>query len=133
MAAAAPALGEDQHRPALAEQAESGKELLKLTRHTGDVRRVAFRPDGKRIASGGGEADKDDAPRDPVRMVEKVSGGEVKLWDAESGKELRSIKADRDQVNGTPRAFDLEAGKELFARKAHPSYPTAVAFSPDGA
>jgi WD40 repeat protein len=35
--------------------------------------------------------------------------------------------------DGLLRVWDLEIGKELFMRKAHPMNPTAVAFSPDGA
>jgi hypothetical protein len=33
--------------------AETGRELLTLQGHTGDVRTVAFSPDGQRLASGG--------------------------------------------------------------------------------
>jgi WD40 repeat protein len=129
--------------------AQSGKELLKLTGHTGDVRCVAFSPDGKRIASGGGVADRDDAPRDPVRMVEKVSGGEVKLWDAETGKELRSIKGYRDYVTGVAfspdgsrlaagsadqsvRVWGPETGDEVLALDGPHGEVNGIAYAPDG-
>jgi WD40 repeat protein len=113
------------------------------------VRCVAFSPDAKRVASGGGVADRDDAPRDPVRMVEKVSGGEVKLWDAETGKELRAVKAYRDYVTGiafspdgkrlaagstdeSVRVWDPETGDELLALDGPHGEVNGIAYAPDG-
>ena len=49
--------------------AETGQETLTLKGHTGDVRSVAFSPDGKRLASASGD-------------------GTVKVWDAATGQEI---------------------------------------------
>jgi WD40 repeat protein len=50
----------------------TGKPIVKLRRHTGNVTSVAFSPDGKNLASGGAD-------------------NAVRLWDLETGKELQQI------------------------------------------
>ena len=53
---------------------QSGKELLTFTEHTDVVWRVAFNPDGKRLASASGDST-------------------VKVWDAQTGKVIHSLPA----------------------------------------
>src|SRR5262249_46047250 len=65
---------------------------LTLKGHTSEVYSVVFSPDGKRLVSGGGEFHKP---------------GEVKVWNAATGKEAMSLRG-------------------------HTSTVTSVAFSPDG-
>src|SRR5262249_53338725 len=77
--------------------AASGQQLLALTGHNYWVHRVAFSPDGRLLASAGGEAD----------GPQVGWPGEVRVWDAASGR-------------------------QVLALKGHTSYVYSVAFSPDG-
>jgi WD40 repeat protein len=67
--------------------AGTGKSLLTIKGFKGPVFSVAFSPDGKRIVSGSG-AGNPFAPGKP--------GGEVKVWDAQTGQELLSFKGHAD-------------------------------------
>src|SRR5262249_18017400 len=73
--------------------------------HSCWVHGVAFSPDGRRLSSAGGLD-----PRSPPTMrLASVSGdGNLKIWDAPSGRLIRAIRS-------------------------HANYIRAVAFSPDGA
>jgi serine/threonine protein kinase len=103
-------------------------EILTL-KHTPAVSSVAFSPDGKRLASAGG------GPGTPP---------EVKLWDAQTGRELLSIMgAGRSVVfspdgkrlagastkDNTVKVWDASTGQELLTLK---DGGICVAFSPDG-
>jgi WD40 repeat protein len=80
--------------------AKTGEKILTIKDIRGGVRSVAFSPDGKRLATGSGDLQLSFAgPRD--------QGGDVKVWDAQTGKELATIPA-------------------------HTSLGVDVAFSPDG-
>ena len=64
--------------------ADNGQEIFTLKGHPSKVTSVAISSDGKRIVSGsGGNADDHHG-----------AAGEVKLWDAESGKVVRTIEGD---------------------------------------
>jgi WD40 repeat protein len=97
--------------------------------HTARVQSIAFTPDGRRALSG--SADRT-----------------MRLWDVESGKELRRFKvgAGVDAVAFAPdgrralsgstdrlvRLWDVETGKELRRFEGHTGYVVRVAVSPDG-
>jgi len=79
--------------------ANTGKELQTLKGHTWWVHSVSFSPDGQRIVSGCGAG-----------HVPKELGGSdntLKIWDANTGKELHTLTGHTDAVR-------------------------SVAFSPDG-
>src|SRR5262249_5414105 len=89
---------------------------------------VAFSPDGKRIASG----------RDGV-----------KVWDAQTGQELLTLKGHTEGVSSvafspdgsriasgshdqTVKVWDARKSQHLLTLKGHANVVTSVAFSPDG-
>jgi WD40 repeat protein len=60
--------------------AETGRELLKLTGHSAAVHTLAFSPDGKRLASASAQ------PTEQGKLL-----GEIKLWDTQTGEEIFSL------------------------------------------
>jgi WD40 repeat protein len=85
--------------------AQAGQELLTLRGHAGSVSSVCFSPDGRRLASASyGRLEGKD---------EKLMGGEVTVWDAQTGRELLSLRGS-PVSGGTPGPVQ------------------SVAFSPDG-
>jgi eukaryotic-like serine/threonine-protein kinase len=105
-------------------------ELLTLKGHTGEVRSVAFSPDGKRIASGSED-------------------GTLKIWDAATGQETLTLKGHDGAVlsvafspdgkriasgsnDRTIKVWDASTGQGTGTLKGHAAQVTSVAFSPDG-
>ncbi|HVS38814.1 MAG TPA: hypothetical protein VMS17_24875 [Gemmataceae bacterium] len=87
--------------------------------------RVAFTPDGKTVAC--------------------ISGGPVRLYEATSGKLLRSVKVDAKCLAFAPdgktlavgaadsvHIFNVASGDEILQFKAHPDGVLAVAYAPNG-
>jgi WD40 repeat protein len=112
--------------------ADTGKEVRCLQGHSGEVRRVAFSADGKIFAS---------------------SDGVIHLWDAATGRLLRSFRPTRqgesfthfalgadgktvaaaNSGQDTPiRLWDAATGKEIRSILGSERNPRDVAFSPDG-
>ena len=125
---------------------ESGKELLTLRGRLDVVYRVAFSPDGKRLATASGDRPVTcgDAPCGSGLQADQTA----KVWDAESGKELLTLR-DSGSVLGvafspdgkllatagldhTAKVWDAESGKELLTLRGHSRDVLGVAFSPDG-
>ncbi|MCI0380023.1 MAG: protein kinase [Gemmataceae bacterium] len=104
-----------------------------LSAHRDRATAAAYRPDGKRLASAGGE------PTKP---------GEIKVWDPATGSLLATLNGHGNSINAlayspdgkflasassdkTVRIWDGESGKELFTLAGHTSFVAAVSFAPD--
>jgi WD40 repeat protein len=130
-------------------EAASGRVLHKFRAHplfelANYETHVAFSPDGRRLAT----ATRGGAARGLVDGVEKAvtQPAEVKVWDAESGKELMRLargggglafSPDGTRIasgngDGTVSVWDAASGKVLVILRGHARVVSGVAFSPDG-
>ena len=117
----------------------SGHELKTFLGHRTLVNGVAFSPDSKTLASVSGH--------DP-RLRPAPSSGTLKVWDAKSGRELRTVVFDNKfltcvayspdgnfiAVGGddkTVYVVDAKSGAHKFAFQGHTDSIASVAFSPD--
>jgi WD40 repeat protein/tRNA A-37 threonylcarbamoyl transferase component Bud32 len=127
--------------------AVSGKVLLSIRAHKYSVTGVAFSQDGRRLATASG------TPSGGGRR----EGGEVRVWDAETGKELlqfadlpywaNAVAFSPDgkylaagtgnlavlapRLPGEVRVWDATTGDKVLTLIGHQFWVTAVAFSPD--
>ncbi|HET6574804.1 MAG TPA: protein kinase [Fimbriiglobus sp.] len=129
--------GADHHDVHLYDVA-SGKVSAVLRGHSAPVTSVAYRPDGKQIATAGNDRT-------------------IRVWDPETGQELARLRAemtpaeeDRNLVlaynsdgrrmasyavngqAGTTRLWDADTGNEIAVLGKWRGYDSPVAFSPDG-
>ena len=124
--AASPKLASEQPK-SIVEQSSQPQITLSVG---ANVYSVAFSPDGTRIATGS-------------------YGATAKVWDAQSGKELLTLKGHSSSVNSvsfspdgkrivtgsyddTAKVWDAQSGKELLTLKGHSQSVNSVALSPDG-
>lgn len=115
----------------------TGKEVRRFTSEH-RIFSLAFSPDGKILAAGGGPENKRFQEPSPIH-----------LWDVEDGKEVRCLsghiytasslifstdgkKLVSSGSGGTMSVWDVATGKDLLPFAEHESYVTSVAFSPDG-
>ncbi len=110
--------------------------------HTAQVQSVAFSPDGKLLASAAGGL------RDDGEL--RLLPGEVKVWDAQTGKETLTLRVpttlrvwavafspDGQRVAGTDldgrvKVWDAQTGKEALPVGGHSGAVYTVAFSANG-
>ena len=113
------------------------QETVTLTQHDHWVTAVAYSPDGKLLASAGGES-------------LQYRPGSVDLWDVSSGKQIASLEGHKTNVwavafspngkqlvssgyDGTVIIWDLASKKSSATLNKHKSWCRAVGFAPDGA
>jgi eukaryotic-like serine/threonine-protein kinase len=109
---------------------------LTLKGHVGGVTSVAYSPDGSLLASSDGHE------RMPAQ-------GEIKLWDAASGREIRTLSDHQRYIflvrfspdglrlasaslDGTVRIWDVATGRTIQTLRGHRGAVYGVAFSPEG-
>lgn len=130
--------------------AGSGQELRRFTEPAGYVWSVAFSPDGRKALSATGAVDKP-AAGVPLFSSNRPTSHDcfVRLWDLESGKELRRFTDYADLIlalafapdglrfasggaDHSVRVVDLESGKELHKLLGHAGPVRSVTFAAAG-
>jgi WD40 repeat protein/serine/threonine protein kinase len=118
-----------------------GEKTLTLRGHTGPVWRVAFSPDGGKIASAGGDWTRNDSP------------GEVIIWDVTTKKKIQTLRhsgvvwtvafspdgrriasggGELTHVAGEVKIWNISTGKEVYRLGGHTGGISCIAFRPDG-
>ncbi|MBZ0281060.1 MAG: TIR domain-containing protein [Anaerolineae bacterium] len=121
---------------------DSGDKVLTLSGNTEGTFDAAFSPDGRFVATGGcGGRD----------IRDNCVQGEIVLWDADSGDEIRRLTSDSlvravnaltfspdgkmlmsANADNTLMSWDLDSGTLINIYTGHNDIVTSVAFSPDG-
>jgi WD40 repeat protein len=113
---------------------QTGEELHVLVKHhqvssdgksDGYAAGVAFSPDGKLLATSGGDQ--------VIRLWDIATGDEIDHWKIQAYADALAFSADGKRLAGTSGVWDVATGKQAFAFSAPPGgYPTTVLVSGDG-
>jgi WD40 repeat protein/tetratricopeptide (TPR) repeat protein len=119
--------------------AHTGREQRTLRLTTPVVHSVCFSPDGRRLAGAGGDG----------RRLAGAGGMMVKVWDAQTGQEQRTLRGHTGEVTSvcfspdgrrlatasldrTVKVWDAQTGQEARSLQGHTMKVRSVCFSPDG-
>jgi WD40 repeat protein len=120
-------------------EVDTAKDVATLKGSPGNVKAVVFLDGSAKVASSAGKWNKE----------KKAWEGEIKIWDAKLGKQIRSIKGHTDAIEGlalskdgkflasasedqTVKIWDLATSKDVQTLKGHTGMVQAVAFTHDG-
>jgi WD40 repeat protein len=120
---------------------QTGQETLILNGHSGPINRVAYSPDGRRLASA--------SSRVFYGRHGKWTPSEVKVWDAQTGQDVLTLKEHTNvvwsvafspdgrrlacgSVDQTVKVWDAQTGEVALCLRGHTGAVVSVAFSPDG-
>jgi len=119
--------------------AATGREIRTMV-HSDWVNSITFSPNGKQILSGSGRND---------YIVSYTKDYTIKLWDAATGREIRTFAGHKNSVNSvafspdgrqilsgsldnTVKLWDATTGREIKTFLGHTNRVTSVMFSSDG-
>jgi WD40 repeat protein len=118
-----------------------GNELRRLNVETGAVSQASFSRDGKLLLTGEGPEDFPATPVDPKRLFS------LRVWDASSGRPLRSLPAHRGGIlalavssrgvvtggaDGKMKLWDPNSWREILSFDADPDSVRGITILPDG-
>jgi WD40 repeat protein len=122
-----------------------GREVRRFPGHAAPVNAGAFSPDGRRVLSASGAF----TPGQPNRPPPGAADNSQRLWDAQTGREVRRFPGHAGAVlcaafspdgrhvlsgaaDGVLRLFDAETGQEVRRFAGHTAPVRCLTFSPDG-
>lgn len=122
------------------------QEMLQFTGHNSEVLSTAFSPDGQSVVTGGSST----LLKDLFGWkADELRPGSVKLWDSNTGAEIREFTGHTTSVHalafspdgqyllggtddGTTRLWEVSSGREIRCLEQHEGPVYAVAFSQNG-